>query len=95
MLKPLKPAPKPRTPNTLMPRPGEIVYAITSKGDLEPVRIKRTQDVPRATPDGEEFPDTIWTVENGKHREYSKFSYDFQFVPFIPAIEAEQAASVR
>ena len=78
-----------------MPRPGEIVYALTTKGDLEPVRIKGTQDVPRTTPDGEAFPDTILTVENEKHREYKNFSYHFQFVPYIPAIEEDLAASIR
>jgi hypothetical protein len=70
-----------------------VLYALSTQGDLEPVLVKRSQQVTRSSPNGEQYPDTVLTVENSSRREIVDCSYRFVYVPFTPEIEEELASA--
>jgi hypothetical protein len=66
-----------------------VLYALSTQGDLEPVIVKRTQQVMKSSPNGEHYPDTVLTVEDASHKELVDCSCRFVCVPFTPEIEEE------
>jgi hypothetical protein len=74
-----------------MPNKGDILYCLNTKQVLEPVVVKSCQEIDRVTPDGEQFSDTMVTVENQKKQVSTNYAYHFQYVPYLHELEAELA----
>jgi hypothetical protein len=74
-----------------MPVIGDIVYAVTTEGVLEPVLVKDIEDAARTSADGQAFSDMRLTVENNKGRCYTGYAFQFEVVPYLPEIERELA----
>jgi len=68
---------------------GEIRYAMTTRGDLEPVVVQATQEVVCTTPKGEEYLDLMVTVEDGQKQRSNNVSLFYQYVPYLPEIEQQ------